>query len=406
MAWMTRQDAGSYSREPKEPDMETLSYWIARLEPVIRAEDRGEIIVVFANRCGVEDEVVYAGTSCVLGIDNGEVKLYGVLGRGEKELLVVDTSEAPHAQLVQDQEQALEENVLQSKVAPNGDSRGRQDSEMVSSIDAVLAETMPVSPVEACEQYAYFSSYPPAAGDVPSKLKSSVGINDGFSPIVTQFPTSPLPDVYRPSLPESRNSSRIRGSEPPVIAEKRMKGLEINPIVGLGLESMDLNEPNSASSLKVNTPWEKTSGFFRAEDVTIAVKSSTPKPVSPPTPSTSRSPLVPWPSPGFQGSSSRAAPPTPLANGPQSPKARNPSRSRPKEKRHPPNLVVPGRANDTPISPIVVPVVETAPSPAQPKPILAQDAGAGTTTTPSPSRCILPQPRETSTSPRPQSTIW
>lgn len=55
--------------------METLSYWLARLEPLIRAESEGEIIVVLANRTGIEDEAVYAGTSAVLGINDGEVKV-------------------------------------------------------------------------------------------------------------------------------------------------------------------------------------------------------------------------------------------------------------------------------------------------------------------------------------------
>ena len=95
MAWLTREDARSYSRSPKDPDMETLAYWVARLEPLIRAEGEDEIIVIFANRCGVEGEAVFSGTSAVLGIQHGEVKLYGVLGRGEKELLIVDTSKRP-----------------------------------------------------------------------------------------------------------------------------------------------------------------------------------------------------------------------------------------------------------------------------------------------------------------------
>lgn len=80
--------------------METLAYWLSRLEPVIRLEAEGEIIVVFANRCGTEDDVIYAGTSAVLGISAGEVKVYGILGRGEKELLLVDTDSRPTAKLV------------------------------------------------------------------------------------------------------------------------------------------------------------------------------------------------------------------------------------------------------------------------------------------------------------------
>ncbi|CZT52190.1 related to amino-terminal amidase [Rhynchosporium secalis] len=100
MAWLTREDSRAFSRTPKEPDMETLSYWLARLEPLIRAEGDGEIIVVLANRCGTEDDAVYAGTSAVLGIQGGEVKVYGILGRGERELLVVDTTRPPQAKLI------------------------------------------------------------------------------------------------------------------------------------------------------------------------------------------------------------------------------------------------------------------------------------------------------------------
>ncbi|KAG9255378.1 hydrolase, carbon-nitrogen family protein [Emericellopsis atlantica] len=100
MAWMTAQDGRSFSRMPQEPDVETLMYWVTRLEPLIRAEEDEEIIVVFANRSGIEDDAIYAGTSAVLGIKDGEVVVYGILGRGDKDLLVVDTDEAPYARLV------------------------------------------------------------------------------------------------------------------------------------------------------------------------------------------------------------------------------------------------------------------------------------------------------------------
>ncbi|KAL3303108.1 N-terminal amidase [Colletotrichum asianum] len=100
MAWMTREDSRTFSRMPNEPDMDTLTYWVTRLEPLIRAEKDTEIIVVFCNRTGMEDDAVYAGTSAVVGVQDGEVKIYGVLGRGEKELLVVDTKNPPYAKLV------------------------------------------------------------------------------------------------------------------------------------------------------------------------------------------------------------------------------------------------------------------------------------------------------------------
>ncbi|RAL62341.1 hypothetical protein DID88_004907 [Monilinia fructigena] len=100
MAWLTREDAESYNRLPKEPDMDTISYWITRLEPILRAETTGEIIIILANRCGTEGEATYAGTSSIIGIEGGEVKVYGILGRGEEELLVVDTDELPRAKIV------------------------------------------------------------------------------------------------------------------------------------------------------------------------------------------------------------------------------------------------------------------------------------------------------------------
>ncbi|QYS93343.1 CN hydrolase domain-containing protein [Trichoderma simmonsii] len=100
MAWMTREDRRHYSRMPNEPDMDTLTYWVTRLEPLIRSNNDDEIIVVFCNRTGVEDEATYTGTSAVIGIQEGEVKVYGLLGRGEKDLLVVDTTNPPYAKMI------------------------------------------------------------------------------------------------------------------------------------------------------------------------------------------------------------------------------------------------------------------------------------------------------------------
>ncbi|RWA12378.1 hypothetical protein EKO27_g2725 [Xylaria grammica] len=100
MAWLTREDSSLFSHVPHEPDMDTLTYWMARLEPLIRSENQEEIIVVFCNRTGIERGVVYAGTSTVIGVKDGEVNVYGLLGRGEEELLVVDTDKPPSAKLV------------------------------------------------------------------------------------------------------------------------------------------------------------------------------------------------------------------------------------------------------------------------------------------------------------------
>lgn len=79
--------------------MEALTYWAERLEPVIRDESHDEVIIVFCNRTGIEGDAVYSGTSAVIGIHQGEVKVYGLLGRGVKDLLIVDTDDPPFANL-------------------------------------------------------------------------------------------------------------------------------------------------------------------------------------------------------------------------------------------------------------------------------------------------------------------
>lgn len=88
-----------------------MTYWVQRMEPIIRAETDEEIIIIFCNRCGIEDETVYAGTSTVIGIKNGEVSIYGLLGRCQKSLLVVDTDTKPLGKLVLRAETATEPEV-------------------------------------------------------------------------------------------------------------------------------------------------------------------------------------------------------------------------------------------------------------------------------------------------------
>lgn len=99
MAWHTHHDTSLFSRRPQEPDLETLVYWVQRLEPLLSAKQEDEVIVIFCNRTGSEGDLMYAGTSAVLGIKRGEVFVYGLLGRGVKELLVVDTSRPPVSKL-------------------------------------------------------------------------------------------------------------------------------------------------------------------------------------------------------------------------------------------------------------------------------------------------------------------
>lgn len=260
MAWLTREDARSYSRCPKDPDMETLSYWLARMEPLIRAETEGEIICVFANRSGSEDEAVYAGTSAVLGIHSGEVKVYGILGRGEKELLVVDTSKRPQAKLISEPNSTVSEVKGDPEHHTNGDARHLTNGENVErnstaessaessaeastdertnstisdrsdlSIDThVTACTLPdfseacfpksmedvvtpLSPVDANSPSAFFAprSRRPEGETLQGSLKSSISI--GQKEFQAALPDSPT--FIRPASPKSRNCSRTRRVE-------------------------------------------------------------------------------------------------------------------------------------------------------------------------------------------------
>ncbi len=99
MAWCTHVDQQEFFRKPAEPDMDTLLYWITRLQPIIAIDSNQETIIVFGNRCGAEGDATYVGTSTVIGIKSGEISLYGILGRDEESLLVVDTDALPYAKL-------------------------------------------------------------------------------------------------------------------------------------------------------------------------------------------------------------------------------------------------------------------------------------------------------------------
>lgn len=99
MAWNTQTDPMLFHQQIREPDMESLSYWLTRLRPMIDLGVGEEVIVVLANRTGFEGDATYVGTSSILGIKDGDVRLYGILGRGEQRLLIVDTDDPPYARL-------------------------------------------------------------------------------------------------------------------------------------------------------------------------------------------------------------------------------------------------------------------------------------------------------------------
>jgi protein N-terminal amidase len=94
MAWLTQLPSSALQGPAaREPDLETLKYWFARLKPLVRQTER-DVTVVVANRCGEEGpEARYAGTSWVGKVGRGNVGVWRILGKGEEGVLVVDTEE-------------------------------------------------------------------------------------------------------------------------------------------------------------------------------------------------------------------------------------------------------------------------------------------------------------------------
>lgn len=110
MAWLTRLMPAELALEPQQPDMETVAYWLERFFPCT-VEPEGDVVLVFANRSGLEGEVgraietadgavlqggaqvCYAGSSCVMHIQHGQVQIFDMLGKSEERLLVVDTAQ-------------------------------------------------------------------------------------------------------------------------------------------------------------------------------------------------------------------------------------------------------------------------------------------------------------------------
>ncbi|KAI9726003.1 MAG: Carbon-nitrogen hydrolase [Cirrosporium novae-zelandiae] len=102
MAWLTTLDLEALKQKPQEPELGTLTYWVSRFEPLVDASSEhaeSSFIIVFANRCGVEGDALYAGTSCVMEIAGGRVRIWDMLGKGTEGVLVVDTEEAPKYEL-------------------------------------------------------------------------------------------------------------------------------------------------------------------------------------------------------------------------------------------------------------------------------------------------------------------
>ncbi|KAG6994023.1 carbon-nitrogen hydrolase [Physcia stellaris] len=99
MAWLTHRTSSELLESPGDPDLETLNYWVERIVPLVKNRE-GEVVVVFANRCGEEPiDARYAGTSWIGRVGFGKVKIWDTAGKAEEKLLLIDTDHDPEYEL-------------------------------------------------------------------------------------------------------------------------------------------------------------------------------------------------------------------------------------------------------------------------------------------------------------------
>ena len=90
MAWLTRLSEEELMDNPKQPDMDTVTYWIERFSPFLRSRSESPTTVICANRCGHEGPVWYAGSSIIFSIQDGKVRVRGAVGRYEEKCFIVE----------------------------------------------------------------------------------------------------------------------------------------------------------------------------------------------------------------------------------------------------------------------------------------------------------------------------
>ncbi|KLU90033.1 hydrolase [Magnaporthiopsis poae ATCC 64411] len=282
MAWSTLDSPETFCSRPYEPDMATLEYWAQRMEPLIRAEREDEIILIFANRCGIEADALYAGTSAVLGIQDGEVKVYGVLGRGVKQLLVVDTDDGPFARIVSrpggatagEEYEALQEQVGASESLsappPPADENpaegaregGSEDAGRSSSLAVDVSTNEPSTPTKAPKEshegspradspilnsarphLTISTSVTQSPNRIPPAVGSVTSAGTITPPPTGDFPEafyleaareaqlqSPAPNLYTPEEPQwpPREMPEVRPSPPRELPDVDMVDLPVS----------------------------------------------------------------------------------------------------------------------------------------------------------------------------------
>ncbi|KAK4246291.1 putative N-terminal asparagine protein [Corynascus novoguineensis] len=243
-AWLTNDERTAFLASPNAPDLHTLTYWVQRLEPVIRTRNSEETVVVFANRSGVEDEATYAGTSTVIGIRDGEVSVYGILGRGTEELLVVDTDKPPFGKLVSRPAVPVDDE----PAPPPPPGKGTEEEEEEDDDDGRPPPRNAAPPEKSAPSYTDSPTLPP--GFAPSarnhadtnryyRSTTQAANNDRISNLRTAGGRPCLEQPVKPTnnLPRSRPKLTLRTNNLPPLFRSPF----------LASPPPELGEPNSPS---------------------------------------------------------------------------------------------------------------------------------------------------------------
>lgn len=172
------------------------------------------LIIVFCNRTGIEDETtVYAGTSAVIGIHQGEVKVYGLLGRGVKELLIVDTDEPPFANLT----------IRKDGVHLSPMEYELKTSEHSGGAEGLLFKPSPINPGRRTPTKCFPGA---AKSKVASKSVPTKGSNTPISPPISAKPQPPK--ILDAELDISPDTGRILGGSVEITFEDAQDAPEQN----------------------------------------------------------------------------------------------------------------------------------------------------------------------------------
>lgn len=267
MAWETEEEPRKFSRCPQEPDMDSLTCWVQRLEPLIKTQSGDEVIVIFCNRSGSESGQAFAGTSAVLGIKDGEVSVYGLLGRGVKDVLMVDTNHPPIAKLTQHDVEVAGESQKTMEIPKANEPRNRK---------TILHQR------------------PPSPGMIPSQL--SPGLVPDFASAALLASTMTAPSGHLRDNPlEQREHSTLSLQAPPLGRHSSRGGSqspEKPPSPKVKSMAPKLQIPTSQYSTAIQ---QSTSPSVDSPDVETPIcPSPTPRDVRPffaTTPSSAHSPM-------------------------------------------------------------------------------------------------------------------